>query len=135
MLPSFLFTSDAFDSKHRQDPEASQEAHKKKSKEKERRLAISQWDTDVQALVSSSKWLQLHGLKRNKLSLSQILSQIGFQHRKGIRQISNRIIIQPLTLNSLQSHTHFAPQCTQRRFSHCLLSYEEGRKGSYIHSC
>ncbi|NWR60008.1 VWA3B protein, partial [Bucorvus abyssinicus] len=35
-----------------------------------------------QALVSSSKWLQLHGLKRNKLSLSQILSQIGFQHRK-----------------------------------------------------
>ncbi|NXD80547.1 VWA3B protein, partial [Halcyon senegalensis] len=35
-----------------------------------------------QALVSSSKWLQCHGLKRNKLSLSQILSQIGFQHRK-----------------------------------------------------
>ncbi|NXI38299.1 VWA3B protein, partial [Galbula dea] len=35
-----------------------------------------------QPLVSSSKWLQLHGLKRNKLSLSQILSQIGFQHRK-----------------------------------------------------
>uniref|UniRef100_A0A663FEE6 von Willebrand factor A domain containing 3B n=1 Tax=Aquila chrysaetos chrysaetos TaxID=223781 RepID=A0A663FEE6_AQUCH len=40
------------------------------------------WHTDVQPLVSSSKWLQLHGLKRNKLSLSQILSQIGFQHRK-----------------------------------------------------
>ncbi|NXG74393.1 VWA3B protein, partial [Baryphthengus martii] len=35
-----------------------------------------------QALVSSAKWLRLHGLKRNKLSLSQILSQIGFQHRK-----------------------------------------------------
>uniref|UniRef100_A0A8C6INL5 Uncharacterized protein n=1 Tax=Melopsittacus undulatus TaxID=13146 RepID=A0A8C6INL5_MELUD len=45
-------------------------------------LAVSQWDVDVQPLVSSSKWLQLHGLKRNKLSLSQILSQIGFQHRK-----------------------------------------------------
>ncbi|XP_042644192.1 von Willebrand factor A domain-containing protein 3B [Tyto alba] len=72
----------AFDSKHRQDPEDSHEAQKKKSKEKERRLAVSQWDMDVQALVSSSKWLQLHGLKRNKLSLSQILSQIGFQHRK-----------------------------------------------------
>ncbi|XP_054705296.1 von Willebrand factor A domain-containing protein 3B isoform X4 [Grus americana] len=71
-----------FDSKHRQDPEESHEAHKKKSKEKERRLAVSQWDIDVQPLVSSSKWLQLHGLKRNKLSLSQILSQIGFQHRK-----------------------------------------------------
>uniref|UniRef100_A0A8B9R462 von Willebrand factor A domain-containing protein 3B n=1 Tax=Anas platyrhynchos TaxID=8839 RepID=A0A8B9R462_ANAPL len=37
---------------------------------------------DVQTLISSSKWLQLHGLKRKKLSLSQILSQIGFQHRK-----------------------------------------------------
>ncbi|NWI89093.1 VWA3B protein, partial [Pitta sordida] len=35
-----------------------------------------------QSLVSSSKWLQRYGLKRNKLSLSQILSQIGFQHRK-----------------------------------------------------
>ncbi|XP_052630044.1 von Willebrand factor A domain-containing protein 3B [Harpia harpyja] len=72
----------AFDSKHKQDPEDSHKAHKKKSKEKERRVAVSQWDTDVQPLVSSSKWLQLHGLKRNKLSLSQILSQIGFQHRK-----------------------------------------------------
>ncbi|NWW06568.1 VWA3B protein, partial [Oreocharis arfaki] len=35
-----------------------------------------------QSLVSSSKWLQHYGLKRNKLSLSQILSQIGFQRRK-----------------------------------------------------
>ncbi|NXQ26310.1 VWA3B protein, partial [Alaudala cheleensis] len=35
-----------------------------------------------QSLVSSSKWLQHYGLKRNQLSLSQILSQIGFQHRK-----------------------------------------------------
>ncbi|XP_010078959.1 PREDICTED: von Willebrand factor A domain-containing protein 3B, partial [Pterocles gutturalis] len=70
------------DSKHRQDPEDSHEAHKKKSKEKERKLAVSPWDMDVQPLISSAKWLQLHGLKRNKLSLSQILSQIGFQHRK-----------------------------------------------------
>ncbi|KAM9388299.1 von Willebrand factor A domain-containing protein 3B [Phaethornis superciliosus] len=57
------------------------EAHKK-SKEKERRVAASQWKMDVQPLVSSSEWLQLHGLKRNKLSLSQILSKIGFQHRQ-----------------------------------------------------
>ncbi|NXM33012.1 VWA3B protein, partial [Oxyruncus cristatus] len=35
-----------------------------------------------QSLVSSSEWLQHYGLKRNKLSLSQILSQIGFQHSK-----------------------------------------------------
>ncbi|XP_032536578.1 von Willebrand factor A domain-containing protein 3B isoform X7 [Chiroxiphia lanceolata] len=71
-----------FDSKHRQDLEDSHEAHRKESKEKERRLAVSQWSTDVQSLVSSSEWLQRYGLKRNKLSLSQILSQIGFQHRK-----------------------------------------------------
>ncbi|XP_054243859.1 von Willebrand factor A domain-containing protein 3B [Indicator indicator] len=75
--------SDAFDSKLRQDLKDSNKAHKKKSNKNERRLAVSQWDTDVQLLVSSSKWLQLHGLKRNKLFLSQILSQIGFQHRKG----------------------------------------------------
>ncbi|XP_059322443.1 von Willebrand factor A domain-containing protein 3B [Ammospiza nelsoni] len=72
----------AFDSKHRQDPEDFHEVHKKKSKEKKKRLAVGQWRTDVQSLVSSSEWLQRYGLKRNKLSLSQILSQIGFQHRK-----------------------------------------------------
>ncbi|XP_053913016.1 von Willebrand factor A domain-containing protein 3B [Cuculus canorus] len=72
----------AFDSKHRQDPEDPHEAPKKNSKEKERRLPVTQWDMDVQLLTSSSKWLQIYGLKRNKLSLSHILSQIGFQHRK-----------------------------------------------------
>ncbi|KAM9264960.1 LOW QUALITY PROTEIN: von Willebrand factor A domain-containing protein 3B [Cariama cristata] len=71
-----------FDSKHREDPEDSYKAHKKESKEQERRLAVSQWDMDVQPLVSSSKWLRLHGLKSSDLSLSQILSQVGFQHKK-----------------------------------------------------
>ncbi|XP_048666269.1 von Willebrand factor A domain-containing protein 3B-like isoform X2 [Marmota marmota marmota] len=33
-----------------------------------------------QSLISSEKWLQLHGLKSNKLTLNQILSQIGFPH-------------------------------------------------------
>ncbi|XP_065531824.1 von Willebrand factor A domain-containing protein 3B [Lathamus discolor] len=81
-----------FDSRHRQDPEDSHEAHKQKPKEKERRLAVSQGDMDVQPLVSSSKWLQLHGLKRNKLSLSQILSQIGFQHRKDYVTILGKFV-------------------------------------------
>ncbi|CAO2607885.1 von Willebrand factor A domain-containing protein 3B [Lemmus lemmus] len=31
-----------------------------------------------QSLISSEQWLQLHGLKSKKLSLKQILSQIGF---------------------------------------------------------
>ncbi|NWR73973.1 VWA3B protein, partial [Centropus unirufus] len=35
-----------------------------------------------QSLTSSSKWLQIYGLKKNKLSLPHILSQVGFQHRK-----------------------------------------------------
>ncbi|XP_069748600.1 LOW QUALITY PROTEIN: von Willebrand factor A domain-containing protein 3B-like [Narcine bancroftii] len=37
---------------------------------------------DVHALLPSSKWLQLHGIKRSRLTLSQILSQIGFKHRE-----------------------------------------------------
>lgn len=36
-----------------------------------------------QSLLSSEKWLQLHGLKSNKLTLKQILSQIGFPHCEG----------------------------------------------------
>ncbi|XP_074839385.1 von Willebrand factor A domain-containing protein 3B [Carettochelys insculpta] len=73
-----------FDTKHGQDQEKSDSGitHKRKSKEKETCLKSTLWDLDVQPLISSAKWLQLHGLKRNKLSLSQILSQIGFQHRE-----------------------------------------------------
>ncbi|XP_006137480.3 von Willebrand factor A domain-containing protein 3B isoform X1 [Pelodiscus sinensis] len=73
-----------FDMKYEREQEKSDSdvAHKGKSKEKEKRLKNTLWNLDVQPLISSNKWLQLHGLKRNKLSLSQILSQIGFQHRE-----------------------------------------------------
>ncbi|XP_006900778.1 PREDICTED: von Willebrand factor A domain-containing protein 3B-like [Elephantulus edwardii] len=37
-------------------------------------------DLVQQSLISSEKWLQMHGLKSNKLTLKQILSQIGFKH-------------------------------------------------------
>ncbi|XP_074259929.1 von Willebrand factor A domain-containing protein 3B isoform X1 [Saimiri boliviensis] len=37
-------------------------------------------DLAEQRLISSETWLQLHGLKSNKLTLKQILSQIGFPH-------------------------------------------------------
>ncbi|XP_027476221.2 von Willebrand factor A domain-containing protein 3B isoform X6 [Zalophus californianus] len=37
-------------------------------------------DLARQSLISSEEWLQLHGLKSNKLTLKQILSQIGFPH-------------------------------------------------------
>nr|XP_018670374.1 von Willebrand factor A domain-containing protein 3B isoform X1 [Ciona intestinalis] len=39
-----------------------------------------QWELDVRPLISSNKWLQVHGLQRNRLSMKQILSQIGFKH-------------------------------------------------------
>ncbi|XP_048209451.1 von Willebrand factor A domain-containing protein 3B [Perognathus longimembris pacificus] len=38
----------------------------------------SETDLATQSLVSSEQWLQRHGLKSNKLTLKQILSQIGF---------------------------------------------------------
>ncbi|KAF6270490.1 von Willebrand factor A domain containing 3B [Rhinolophus ferrumequinum] len=37
-------------------------------------------DVALQSLISSKEWLRLHGLKSNKLTLKQILSQIGFPH-------------------------------------------------------
>ena len=40
-------------------------------------------DLAGQSLISSEEWLQLHGLKNNKLTLKQILSQIGFPHCEG----------------------------------------------------
>uniref|UniRef100_A0A8D1MSZ9 Uncharacterized protein n=1 Tax=Sus scrofa TaxID=9823 RepID=A0A8D1MSZ9_PIG len=51
---------------------------------KEERLSNTQADVAKQSLISSEEWLQLHGLKSNKLTLKQILSQIGFPHCEGI---------------------------------------------------
>ncbi|RXM90632.1 von Willebrand factor A domain-containing protein 3B [Acipenser ruthenus] len=42
------------------------------------------FELDACTLISSPKWLRLHGLKEARLHLSQILSQIGFQHREGM---------------------------------------------------
>ncbi|KAB0361418.1 hypothetical protein FD754_005574 [Muntiacus muntjak] len=43
-------------------------------------LSDTRTDSVKQSLISSQEWLQLHGLKSNKLTLKQILSQIGFPH-------------------------------------------------------
>ncbi|XP_077605470.1 von Willebrand factor A domain-containing protein 3B [Crocuta crocuta] len=45
-------------------------------------VGVSNTKTDLagQSLISSKEWLQLHGLKSNRLTLKQILSQIGFPH-------------------------------------------------------
>ena len=42
------------------------------------------WELDVRPLISSTRWLQVHGLKRNRLTMTQILSAIGFKHSEGI---------------------------------------------------
>lgn len=43
-------------------------------------LSSTKADLVEQSLISSEKWLQLYGLKSKKLTLKQILSQIGFPH-------------------------------------------------------
>ncbi|XP_025116456.3 von Willebrand factor A domain-containing protein 3B isoform X4 [Bubalus bubalis] len=47
---------------------------------KQEGLSDTRTDSVKQSLISSEEWLQLHGLKSNKLTLKQILSQIGFPH-------------------------------------------------------
>lgn len=41
------------------------------------------WELDVRALISSKKWLQNYGLKRNRLTYHTILPTIGFKQRDG----------------------------------------------------
>uniref|UniRef100_A0A670I8Q3 von Willebrand factor A domain containing 3B n=1 Tax=Podarcis muralis TaxID=64176 RepID=A0A670I8Q3_PODMU len=67
-------------------------AFEKNLERKERRDYGVQWDLDVQLLISSPKWLQLHGLKRNKLTFSQILSKIGFQHKEDYVSILGKLV-------------------------------------------
>jgi len=42
-----------------------------------------EWDTDVKSLISTRKWLQNYGLRKNRLDMYQILPQIGFKHADG----------------------------------------------------
>ena len=42
------------------------------------------WELDVKPLISSTRWLQVHGLKRNRLTMTQILSAVGFKHSEGM---------------------------------------------------
>ncbi|KAL8190156.1 UNVERIFIED_CONTAM: hypothetical protein K2H54_041748 [Gekko kuhli] len=83
-----------FDGKHKNSPDQYEllVACKKNFEEKGWGDNVIHWDVDVQPLISSTKWLQLHGLKRNKLSFSQILSQIGFQHREDYVSILGKLV-------------------------------------------
>ncbi|CAI5772132.1 DUF4537 domain-containing protein [Podarcis lilfordi] len=83
-----------FGGKPKKDPEKPKTlvACEKNLERKERRDYGVQWDLDVQLLISSPKWLQLHGLKRNKLTFSQILSKIGFQHKEDYVSILGKLV-------------------------------------------
>ena len=47
------------------------------------------WEVDVRGLVSTKKWLQNYGLKKNRLSMYHLLPQIGFKHADGKDQGCN----------------------------------------------
>lgn len=47
------------------------------------------WELDVKSLISSKKWLQNYGLKKNRLTFFQILPVIGFKHSDGICLLNN----------------------------------------------
>ena len=42
------------------------------------------WEIDVRGMVSTKKWLQIYGLKKNRLDMFHILPQIGFRHSEGL---------------------------------------------------
>lgn len=41
------------------------------------------WDPDVSALITSTKWLSTFGLQKNRLDFNSLLSTIGFKHSDG----------------------------------------------------
>ena len=47
------------------------------------RVSPKEWEPEVKLLISSRKWLQTYGLKKNKLDLISIIPQIGFKHSSG----------------------------------------------------
>ncbi|CAH2223367.1 Hypothetical predicted protein [Pelobates cultripes] len=51
----------------------------KKTKLSSRKMAS---EVELDSLVSSSTWLQSHGLRKKKLTLQKILAQLGFQHKE-----------------------------------------------------
>ncbi len=44
------------------------------------------WDADVRVMISTKKWLERYGLKKNKLDMFHILPQIGFRVSEGQRK-------------------------------------------------
>lgn len=88
----FFFKDVKFDIKYKNShPNSSCMKHKKAGSESNVK-AITQgikpqrpkeWELDVRPLISSKKWLQNYGLKKNRLHLNQILPTIGFKMSDG----------------------------------------------------
>ena len=49
----------------------------------EKKTQSNDWELDVRSLISSKKWLQNYGLKKNKMTMHQLLPTIGFKHSDG----------------------------------------------------
>ncbi|XP_070607050.1 von Willebrand factor A domain-containing protein 3B isoform X3 [Erythrolamprus reginae] len=64
----------------------------KKAMEAKERTNDVRCDFYVQPLISSAKWLQLYGLKKNKMTFAQIFPQIGFQHKEDYVSILGKIV-------------------------------------------
>ncbi|XP_039196592.1 von Willebrand factor A domain-containing protein 3B isoform X3 [Crotalus tigris] len=81
---------DTVDGKSKKEQKTSQSFVFKNAIEAKERRNDVQWD--VQPLISSAKWLQLHGLKKNKMTFSEIFSQIGFQHKEDYVSVLGKIV-------------------------------------------
>jgi hypothetical protein len=47
------------------------------------RISPKEWEPEVKLLISGKKWLQMYGLKKNRLDLASIIPQLGFKHSSG----------------------------------------------------
>ena len=52
-----------------------------------------EWELDVRSLISSKRWLQNYGLKKNRLQLNQILPAIGFKLSDGETTVFQRGLV------------------------------------------
>ena len=47
------------------------------------KLPSKSWEVDVRGQISTKKWLQTYGLKKNRLDMDHLLPMLGFRHADG----------------------------------------------------
>ena len=74
------------------------------------------WEIDVRQLISTTKWLQTYGLRKNRLDMKGLLPLIGFRHADG-KLYSNFILVTiirvyvffPIVIYFIQTITEVMP--------------------------